>query len=52
MEAWTFAALHGAHQPCAEGAEAASNTVGHPLQLEEGEAYSSSVPSAAVVVAC
>lgn len=51
--AWTFAAaLHGVHQPCAEGAEAASNTVGHPLQLEAGEAYSSSGPSAVAVVAC
>lgn len=50
--AWTFAASHGVPQPCAEGAEAASNTVGHPSQLEAGEAYSSSGPSAVAVVAC
>lgn len=47
--AWTFAALHGAHQPYAEGAEAASNTVEHPWQLEAGEAYSSFEPSAVAV---
>lgn len=50
--AWTFAALHGVHQPYAEGVEAASNTVGHPWQREAGEAYSSSEPSAVAVVAC